>query len=617
MIKQRYIFILCLSIFAAHAETDTYTTILNSVQPAVTIPNIIDTTTYHDLNIADLTKKIDRTITGFGPWGMQQLLQPVADKDEIVRRQQALIFLLEHPTVHDECIQLLRTLKDTQASFAAYWDEHNEDHRAAQSLYFGSFLNRLNNNMLALDAAQLFDLGKSGYKLLSNFFYAGAFVAAMGQYQGCMPFKVLHAIKDGLLAPFRNHSPALRVHKDGYQSDITPFSHGTMLSLGDNKEFFQHFMNNPSLVAWTSAIVLTLAYDITWAKTAYTQASYLKKLRSTATTLQHTLVDCASFLRTALILVEQAQHSNLMSNEAYTIIESYNKSEQSPPIIQLLELFKTSTFTEKSSIYSHGHVLMAHRLLEQNKQEFVPLLHVIAQLDALIATATLIKEHQTSPTPFCFPVVEPMPIIQLNKFWLPIIDAKNVTTNSISLGIDGNHRNALITGPHFGGKSTALKAIATSSVLFQSLGIAPAEYARMPIFEQIISYVDPLQSIEKKLSGFTAQKRRIEETLATIMHYRDKTTLLVIDDPFQGTYEEQARTLLTHYAQSLITAPHCMTLMTIRFAQPFELEQFSDFHPEINELLLGAFEHTYKLLPGPATWWFADAEKRQRYFETL
>src|SRR5438105_6812995 len=64
--------------------------LLNSVNYAYSLPSVIDQNEWKELQLERLITQLDRTKTSFGRWGLTHLLQPVADRNEIMKRQKII-----------------------------------------------------------------------------------------------------------------------------------------------------------------------------------------------------------------------------------------------------------------------------------------------------------------------------------------------------------------------------------------------------------------------------------------------------------------------------------------------------------------------------------------------
>src|ERR1700680_1492968 len=90
------------------------------------------------------------------------------------------------------------------------------------------------------------------------------------------------------------------------------------------------------------------------------------------------------------------------------------------------------------------------------------------------------------------------PLLERN---LKLKDAKIVP---VTIEMEGDHRQLVITGPNTGGKTVTLKTLGLLALMAQSGILVPADHAHMPVFDAILADIGDNQSIEQNLSTFSA-----------------------------------------------------------------------------------------------------------------
>ena len=91
---------------------------------------------------------------------------------------------------------------------------------------------------------------------------------------------------------------------------------------------------------------------------------------------------------------------------------------------------------------------------------------------------------------------------------------ENIVKNTIKLG-GGNNRNAIITGPNAGGKSTFIKSLTLSILFSQTLGITTANSFKLTPFSLVNTYLN-IPDIKGKESLFEAEMHRAREHLVKL-----------------------------------------------------------------------------------------------------
>jgi DNA mismatch repair protein MSH2 len=92
-------------------------------------------------------------------------------------------------------------------------------------------------------------------------------------------------------------------------------------------------------------------------------------------------------------------------------------------------------------------------------------------------------------------------------------------------------RIAIITGPNMGGKSTFIRAVATSILLAQVGCFVPARHATLPLVDRIFVRMGASDSSTEGLSTFLTEMRQMN----TILRDATPNSLVLIDELGRGT----------------------------------------------------------------------------------
>ena len=109
----------------------------------------------------------------------------------------------------------------------------------------------------------------------------------------------------------------------------------------------------------------------------------------------------------------------------------------------------------------------------------------------------------------------------------------------ITIELEGDHRELVITGPNTGGKTVALKTIGLLALMAQSGIPVPADRAEFPIFDAVLADIGDYQSIEQNLSTFSAHVTNIE----LISHTATPLSLVLLDELGSATDPEEGAAL--------------------------------------------------------------------------
>ncbi len=276
----------------------------------------------------------------------------------------------------------------------------------------------------------------------------------------------------------------------------------------------------------------------------------------------------------------------------------------------LLQNASTFDAGTPSVLSSPGNTLVAYKYLcdKDTRAEYASVMNMVGEIDVYASLADKINVHSgNTRAPYCFvDFIEESdkPILEVQDFWHPLIDAEKVVSNSVSLNT-GNKRNMIITGPNTGGKSTTMKALATSVLLAQTFGIAPASSMHMTLFSAICTYLNVSDDIASGLSLFKAEVKRFQDLMKTIKNLPDGSfAFVILDEIFTGTSPDKAEELSYKGFKKLSTLNHTIFLAATHFKKNTELENVTNdttknYQMEaITDANDTVIEYTYKLIPG-------------------
>ncbi|MBZ5648334.1 MAG: endonuclease MutS2 [Acidobacteriia bacterium] len=192
------------------------------------------------------------------------------------------------------------------------------------------------------------------------------------------------------------------------------------------------------------------------------------------------------------------------------------------------------------------------RLLEEEQAEVHRILlemtaRVRDHADAILAAADVLAELelQFAKARFAedYDCVQPSfrdHVCILRNARHPLLDRtlklKNGRIVPISLELEGDRRQLIISGPNTGGKTVALKTVGLLTLMAQAGVPVSAERAELPVFDAVLADIGDYQSIEQNLSTFSAHITNIDRISRTAT---DRSLVLLDElgsatDPTEG-----------------------------------------------------------------------------------
>jgi DNA mismatch repair protein MutS2 len=176
----------------------------------------------------------------------------------------------------------------------------------------------------------------------------------------------------------------------------------------------------------------------------------------------------------------------------------------------------------------------------------------------------------------------------LHKARHPLLErnlkAKGGAVVPISVELEGERRQLVITGPNTGGKTVTLKTIGLLALMAQSGIPVPAGRAELPVFDAVLADIGDYQSIEQNLSTFSAHVTNID----FISRTATPRSLVLLDELGSATDPEEGAALAVAIAEHF----HRIGCMTVVSTHHTSLKVYGANTPGVLNAAVGFDERT-------------------------
>jgi DNA mismatch repair protein MutS2 len=244
-------------------------------------------------------------------------------------------------------------------------------------------------------------------------------------------------------------------------------------------------------------------------------------------------------------------------------VEPLETIEQNNELVRLLD-------EELAEI--HRILLEMTRQIGENAEAILAAANVLAELELQFAKARFAEDYNCVAVTLSVvapgdsnmaparDLAGPVSLI-LHRARHPLLERnlklKNAVVVPISIELEGERRQLVITGPNTGGKTVTLKTLGLLALMAQSGMPVPADRADMPVFDVILADIGDYQSIEQNLSTFSAHVTNID----FISRTATANSLVLLDELGSATDPEEGAALAVAIAEHFRKIG-CMTVIS-------------------------------------------------------
>ncbi len=218
-------------------------------------------------------------------------------------------------------------------------------------------------------------------------------------------------------------------------------------------------------------------------------------------------------------------------------IEPLETIEQNNELVRLLD-------EEQAEI--HRILLEMTARVGEQAEALTHAVEVLSELELQFAKARFAQDYDCAAVKFLAASSADEPLSEalvLRKARHPLLErtlkTRGVAVVPLTVELDGNHRQVVISGPNTGGKTVSLKTVGLLSLMAQSGVPVPAERAELPILDAVFADIGDYQSIEQNLSTFSAHVTNID----FISHHATSRSLVLLDELGSATDPEEGAAL--------------------------------------------------------------------------
>src|SRR3954468_5442279 len=221
-------------------------------------------------------------------------------------------------------------------------------------------------------------------------------------------------------------------------------------------------------------------------------------------------------------------------------VEPLETIEQNNELVRLLE---------EELVEIHRILIEITQRIGAHAEQILAAVEVLAELELQFAKAHFAEDYNCVQVKLSGTQEPRAGSLLLHNARHPLLErnlkAKGVSVVPVSLELEGDRRQLIITGPNTGGKTVTLKTAELLALMAQSGLPVPADRAELPVFDAVVADIGDYQSIEQNLSTFSAHVTNID----FISRAATPDSLVLLDELGSATDPEEGAALAVAIAE--------------------------------------------------------------------
>jgi DNA mismatch repair protein MutS2 len=222
-------------------------------------------------------------------------------------------------------------------------------------------------------------------------------------------------------------------------------------------------------------------------------------------------------------------------------VEPLETIEQNNELVRLLE---------EEQVEIHRILREMSWQIGQQAEPITTAIDAMAELEVQFAKARFAEAYNCAPVKFLDEANAHAFVLRGARH--PVLErnlrAKQREVVPITLELEREQRQLIISGPNTGGKTVALKTVGLLTLMAQAGIPIPADRAELPVLDAVLADIGDYQSIEQNLSTFSAHVTNID----FISHTATAKSLVLLDELGSATDPEEGAALAVSIAEHFL-----------------------------------------------------------------